>query len=70
MTDSTKELLEKLTEEVEYLTWMWTHAEFGPGEGDYVDELQRKFMSTHNKLPPDGWAYDSTGEKITELPTD
>lgn len=52
--------------ELEYLKWFRQTADFGPADGDVKDSLNRSFMEETGKLLPEGWNYDSSGEKLKE----
>lgn len=51
---------------LEYLTWFRLHADFGPGESDYIDSLNQRFMDETGKNLPDGWNYAQDGETIID----
>lgn len=53
--------------ELEYLTWFRTHAEFGPGESDYKEELDQRFIEETGKNLPVGWNYKQDGETTTDV---
>ncbi len=61
--EDTREVL-ALIEQVEYLRWMWTHADFGPADGDVKDSMQKEWMEKTGKRPPEGWDYGRNGEKL------
>lgn len=52
--------------ELEYLKWFRIHADFGPGEADYVDSLNAHFMDTTGKNLPEGWNYAQDGETLVD----
>lgn len=50
--------------ELEYLRWFRIHADFGPAEGDVIDAMNRAFVKETGKNLPEGWNYDSSGNKL------
>jgi hypothetical protein len=52
--------------ELEYLEWFRLNVDLGPGESDYIDWLNEKFMEETGKNLPKGWNYASDGETIID----
>jgi hypothetical protein len=53
--------------EHEYFKWFRLNADFGPGTGDVVDELNRDFMESTGKNLPEGWNLAQDGETVIDL---
>ncbi len=49
--------------ELEYLKWFRREADFGPADSHVKDLMAERFMEETGKLLPEGWDYDSSGEK-------
>jgi len=52
--------------ELEWLKWFAQNADFGPADGDVKDIMRQQFQKETGKLMPEGWNYDSSGEKLPE----
>ena len=52
--------------ELEWLKWFAVNADFGPADGDVKDIMRKQFQKETGKLMPEGWNYDSSGEKLEE----
>jgi hypothetical protein len=48
--------------ELEYLTWFRHAADFGPAEGDVIDDMNQRFMQETGKNLPEGWNWAQDGE--------
>ena len=57
----------KRASEKKYLKWFRLNADFGPGEGDYIDSLNKRFMKETGKNLPEGWNYATDGETIIDM---
>ena len=49
--------MEKATE-LEFLTWFFVHADFGPADSDVRAALQEEFTSETGKAIPDGYSAE------------
>lgn len=54
--------------ELEWLTWFCQNADFGPADGDVRDMMAQEFMDETGKGLPDGWDFNSNGDKIPDPP--
>ena len=52
--------------ELEYLKWFRIHADFGPAEGDVIDDMNEQFMDETGKNLPEGWNLQQDGETTTD----
>lgn len=43
-------------DELEFLRWFYTYADFGPADGDVRDMLKEEFKRITGKELPDGYA--------------
>ena len=59
-----KQITEEQQEELDYLRWFRSNADFGPGDGDVKDWLNEEYMKETGKKLPRGWNYNSSGEEI------
>lgn len=59
-----KRMSKERATELEYLKFFYNEADFGPAESDVRDYLKEKFQEETGKLLPEGYNYDSSGEKI------
>ncbi len=53
--------------ELEYLKWFRHNADFGPAEGDVIDQMNDDFMEETGKKLPQGWNYRQDGETSTDI---
>ncbi len=53
--------------ECEYFRWFRLNADFGPADGDVKDALNQDFIEETGKDLPEGWDYNSCGEKMKDL---
>ena len=56
----------KRATEIEYLTWFYINADFGPANGDVLDSMADNFIAETGKNIPTGWNYYSDGETTTD----
>jgi hypothetical protein len=52
--------------ELEYLKWFRCNADFGPADGDVIDDMNYRFMRVTGKNLPIGWNYAQDGETIID----
>lgn len=54
----------KRASELEYLKWFRQVADFGPADGEVKDSINEEFIRASGKRLPEGWDFDSSGEKL------
>ena len=52
--------------ELEYLKWWRMNCDFGPGDGDAQEAMNKAFMEGTGKNIPEGWNFAADGETILD----
>lgn len=52
--------------ELEFLKWFYQNADFGPADGEARDNIALFFMDDTGKNLPQGYNYNSEGEKVID----